>query len=184
MNEADDERLRKLVRINEVLMDRIERLDASKGSAWSMFQAAVALEKEVHARTSDLERALDDLNHRNRELALARAAAEEANRSKTRFLRAASHDLLQPIAAARLFLGVLEVSPADDTQREIVTQLKGAFQSIEELMQAVLEISRLDSQRTEFSRRPVALDDLFARLAREHTPQAAAKGLKLSFAPT
>lgn len=175
---------RKLQRINEVLIDRVEKLEASRGSAWSMFQAAAALEKEVHARTSDLERALDDLSQRNRELALARAAAEEANRSKTRFLRAASHDLLQPLSAARLFLGALRDTDMTGMQGELVERLTSAFLSVEELMQAVLEISRLDSQRIEFSRQPVALGDLFARLGREHAPQAAAKGLKLVFAPT
>lgn len=177
-------RARKLQRINEVLIDRVEKLEASRGSAWSMFQAAVALEKEVHARTSDLERALDDLSQRNRELALARAAAEEANRSKTRFLRAASHDLLQPLSAARLFLGALADTEMTEMQRELTERLASAFRSVEELMQAVLEISRLDSQRIEFSRQPVALAELFARLGREHAPQAAAKGLKLVFAPS
>jgi len=183
-NPSDAARLRKLERINAVLMDRIERLEASKGSARSMFQAAVALEKEVNARTRDLERALEDLSQRNRELAIARAAAEEANRSKTRFLRAASHDLLQPIAAAKLFLGVLEDSGLDPAQREIAERLTSAFQSVEELMQAVLEISRLDSQRNELNRQPVFLSALFERLGREHGPQAAAKGLKLIFGRT
>lgn len=177
-------RLSKLQRINEVLIDRIETLDARRGSASSMFQAAVALEKEVLTRTRDLERALDDLGHRNRELALARAAAEEANRSKTRFLRAASHDLLQPLAAAKLFLGALNDTQMTAMQRELSEQLTSALQSIDELMQAVLEISRLDSQRIEFNRQPVALADLFARLGREHAPQAAAKRLKLVFATT
>lgn len=174
----------KLSRINEVLMDRVERLEASKGTGWSMFQAAVALEKEVNARTRDLERALLDLSSRNRELALAREAAEEANRSKTRFLRAAGHDLLQPIAAARLFLGALGDSGLQPAQTELVEQLGSAVQSVEELMQAVLEISRLDSQRIELSRQPVALGDLFQRLAREYSPQAQARGLRLVFAPT
>lgn len=177
-------RARKLERINAVLIERVEKLEASRGSAWSMFQAAAALEKEVHARTRDLERALDDLSQRNRDLALARAAAEEANRSKTRFLRAASHDLLQPLAAARLFLGALNDTDMTCMQRELAERLTSAFLSVEELMEAVLEISRLDSQRIEFSRQPVPLGDLFSRLGREHAPQAGAKGLKLVFAPT
>ncbi|AXC50418.1 response regulator [Paracoccus suum] len=179
-----NDRAGKLNRINEVLMDRVERLEASKGTGWSMFQAAVALEQEVNARTRDLERALLDLSNRNRELALAREAAEEANRSKTRFLRAAGHDLLQPIAAARLFLGAIRDSSLQPAQAELVEQLGSAVQSVEELMQAVLEISRLDSQRIEFSRQPVALGDLFTRLAREYAPQAEARGLRLVFAPT
>jgi len=181
---GSDDRLRKLQRVNEVLMARIERLETSRGSGWSMFQAAVALEKEVLARTRDLERALADLSQRNSELALARAAAEEANRSKTRFLRAASHDLLQPLAAAKLFLGALTDTPMGDTQQELAQRLASAFQSVEELMEAVLEIARLDAQRIEFNRQAVPLGPLFDRLGREHAPQAEAKGLRLRFAPT
>lgn len=174
----------KLNRITDVLVDRIDRLEESRGSAWSMFQAAVALEREVQVRTRELEQALADLSERNRELAVARASAEEANRSKTRFLRAASHDLLQPLSAAKLFLSALQDTPLDELQRELTGRLSGAFDSVEELMHAVLDISRLDSQRIEFQRKPVDLGDMFRRLAIEYAPMAEAKGLRLSFAPT
>ncbi|WP_134724846.1 ATP-binding response regulator [Paracoccus luteus] len=177
-------RAEKLGRITQVLIDRVDRLEESRGSAWSMFQAALALEREALARTRDLERALADLSEKNRDLAVARAAAEEANRSKTRFLRAASHDLLQPLSAARLFLSALTDTPLDPVQQELTTRLAGAFESVEELMHAVLDISRLDSQRIEFQRKPVDLDALFRRLAVEYAPMAEAKGLRLSFAPT
>ena len=176
--------IEKLTRINAVLIDRIERLEESRGSAWSMFQAAVALEQEVRARTRDLEQALTDLSQRNRELAVARALAEEANRSKTRFLRAASHDLLQPLSAARLFLSAFADTPLDATQTQLTERLGSAFESVEQLMHAVLDISRLDSQRIEFNRQPVPLDDLFRRLAAEYAPLAQAKGLRLRFVPT
>jgi len=176
--------IEKLTRINAVLIDRIERLEESRGSAWSMFQAAVALEQEVMARTRDLEQALTDLSQRNRELAVARALAEEANRSKTRFLRAASHDLLQPLSAARLFLSAFADTPLDATQTQLTERLGSAFESVEQLMHAVLDISRLDSQRIEFNRQPVPLDDLFRRLAAEYAPLAQAKGLRLRFVPT
>lgn len=174
----------KLTRINSVLIDRIDRLEESRGSAWSMFQAAVALEQEVLARTRDLEQAMADLSQRNRELAVARASAEEANRSKTRFLRAASHDLLQPLSAARLFLSALTDTPMDPLQTELTDRLGSAFESVEQLMHAVLDISRLDSQRIEFNRQPVPLDDLFRRLSAEYAPLAEAKGLRLTFMPT
>lgn len=174
----------KLARIVEALIHRVDRLEETRGSAWSTFQAAVALEQEALARTRDLEAALADLSQRNRDLAVARAAADEANRSKTRFLRAASHDLLQPLAAARLYLSALADGDLDPVQRELTTRLAGAFESVEELMHAVLDISRLDSQRIEFHRRPVALDELFQRLAIEYAPVAEAAGLRLSFVPT
>ena len=174
----------KLRRITSVLIDRIDRLEETRGSAWSMFQAAMALEQEVLARTRELEKAMADLSQRNRELAVARAAAEEANRSKTRFLRAASHDLLQPLSAARLFLAALSDTQLDASQRELTDRLGGAFESVEELMHAVLDISRLDSQRIEFHRQPVPLGDLFNRLAAEYAPMAEAKGLSLAFVHT
>lgn len=183
-DDGPERRVEKLARINQVLIDRIDRLEESRGSAWSMFQAAVALEQEVMVRTRDLERALADLSQRNRELAVARAGAEEANRSKTRFLRAASHDLLQPLSAARLFLSALADTQLDDQQRELTDRLSGAFESVEQLMHAVLDISRLDSQRIEFHRQPVPLGELFRRLAIEYAPLAEAKGLRLSFVPT
>ncbi|WP_241232715.1 hybrid sensor histidine kinase/response regulator [Paracoccus haematequi] len=183
-DDGPERRVEKLARINQVLIDRIDRLEESRGSAWSMFQAAVALEQEVMARTRDLERALADLSQRNRELAVARASAEEANRSKTRFLRAASHDLLQPLSAARLFLSMLADTPMTEHQAELTDRLSGAFESVEQLMHAVLDISRLDSQRIEFHRQPVPLGDLFRKLAIEYAPLAEAKGLRLSFVPT
>ena len=186
LRETDDAETRaaKLQRIADALIDRVDRLEETRGSAWSMFQAAVALEQEAIARTRDLEKALADLSEKNRDLAVARAGAEEANRSKTRFLRAASHDLLQPLAAARLFLSALTDTQLDPLQRELTGRLAGAFESVEELMHAVLDISRLDSQRIEFHRKPVDLDKLFRRLAVEYAPMAEAGGLRLSFVPT
>lgn len=183
-DESKARRIEKLTRIADVLVERIDKLEEGRGSAWSMFQAAVALEQEVQARTRELEQALADLSERNRELAIARAAAEEANRSKTRFLRAASHDLLQPLSAAKLFLSAMQDTSLDDFQTELAQRLSGAFESVEELMHAVLDISRLDSERIEFQRKPVDLGALFRRLAVEYAPMAEAKGLKLAFVPT
>lgn len=183
-DDTPERRVEKLTRITDVLVDRIDRLEGSRGSAWSMFQAAVALEQEVLARRQELERAMADLSQKNRELAVARAAAEEANRSKTRFLRAASHDLLQPLSAARLFLAALRDTQMSEYQAELASSLSGAFESVETLMHAVLDISRLDSQRIEFNRQPVPLGELFRRLSAEFAPVASAKRLRLRFVPT
>lgn len=186
LREGDDpqRRIAKLTRINAALIERLDRFDNTRGSAWSMFQAAMALEKEVAARTHDLERAMADLSQKNAELATARMAAEDANRSKTRFLRAASHDLLQPLSAARLFLSTLASMEMGVDQADVVKRLGNAFESVEELMHAVLDISRLDSQRIEFNRVPVPLGKLFQRLRDEFQPQAAARNLDLRFVPT
>lgn len=172
-------RQQKLERINEALLNRLARIESRGGSAWSVFQAAAALEKEVAARNRDLEKALQHLGERNHQLALARAAAEEANRSKTRFLRAASHDLIQPIAAAKLYLEALADTELDAPQSRLVDRLAGAFASVEELLDSVMEIARLDSRKLRFNLQPVALDAILARLAGEFGPIAKAKGLEL-----
>ncbi|WP_374645080.1 hybrid sensor histidine kinase/response regulator [Tabrizicola sp.] len=183
LRDGDDleRRIEKLGRINAALIERLDHYDKTRGSAWSLFQAALALEKEVAARNRDLERALADLSQKNHELAAARMAAEEANRSKTRFLRAASHDLLQPLSAARLFLSTLATMELGGAEADLVKRLGNAFESVEELIRAVLDISRLDSQRIEFNRKPVNLNALFDRLRGEFEAPAAARRLRLRF---
>ena len=70
-DDSPERKVEKLQRINSVLIERIDRLEESRGSAWSVFQAAVALEQEVLARTRQLEKAMADLSQRNRDLAVA-----------------------------------------------------------------------------------------------------------------
>lgn len=177
-------RIEKLTRIAAALIDRLDRLEERRGSGWTMFQAALALEQEVIARRRELERAMADLSQKNRELAEARTAAEEANRSRTRFLRAASHDLLQPLSAARLYLAALSATAMNEEQAALVARLSGALESVETLMNAVLDIARLDGGQIAVHRQPVALDDLFRKLDAEFTPLAQARGLALRFLPS
>ena len=84
-----------------------------RGSSYALTRTAAMLEREVMERNADLERALAELSASNAELAAARETADEANRAKSRFLRAASHDLLQPLSAAKLFLAHLAEIAAD-----------------------------------------------------------------------
>ncbi len=179
--------LEKLLRINSVLIERVKRLDDLRGSAHSAFQAAIALEKEVAARNRELEKALEDLHEKNEELAAARAAAEAANRSKTRFLSAASHDLLQPLSAARLFLTTLNDTDLNPLQTELIERVGNAFQGVEELMRAVLDISKLDAHNNggvQLTIGPVSLGRLLSRLADEFHAIAAEKNLEFRFVET
>jgi signal transduction histidine kinase len=171
----------KLTRINEALIQRLERIDDMRGPTYSMTRAAALLEREIVARNADLERALAGLSASNAELASARATADEANRAKSRFLRAAGHDLLQPLSAGRLFLGQLGDLATDAVQTDLVARTNASLESAEELIRALLDIARLDSRGFETSPGPVAIGRLLQRLAIDMQPHAAARGIDLRF---
>lgn len=184
-SETDPARaLAKLKRINEALIRRVDQLEETRSSAYALSQAAAMLEKEVMIRNLELERALAQLSAANQELAMAREAADEANRAKSRFLRAASHDLLQPMSAAKLFLSHLGETAPTPLQADLIGRIADNFDSAEELVHMLLEIARLDSRKLEFNFGPVSLGRLFQRLAADFQGQADAKGLKLSFVPS
>jgi len=138
------------------------------------------LEKRVQQRTAELER----LNH---ELAVAKTAAEDANLSKTRFLAAAGHDILQPLNAARLYASSLTESAADAGPEERVSlarNVDASLEAVEEILGALLDISRLDAGATKPEISDFAIQEMFRQLEIEFAPMARAKGLKLVFAPT
>ena len=130
-------------------------------------RAEQALELKVAERTSQLSEANDKL--------------EAATRSKTRFLAAASHDLIQPLNAARLFASALgeEVRGREQLER-LVKDLDGSITSADRLIRTLLDISKLDGGGIEAKCEPVALDEIFDELVREFGVQAENKGLKLA----
>ncbi len=132
------------------------------------------------------EQALESkVAERTRQLSEANALLAQATQSKTRFLAAASHDLIQPLNAARLFASALgeEVSGQAALER-LVADLDGSIVAADRLIRVLLEISKLDSGGVVPAPEPVALDQLFEDVAREFTLQAQAKGLKLKRART
>lgn len=123
-----------------------------------------------------LERRVED---RTQELGVALSEAERANASKTRFVAAASHDLLQPLSAAKLFVSSL----SDRTERpeltSIIDKAETALASVEQIIEALLDISKLDSSSPDLDVRPIRLSAILTPLRDELTPVAAAKGLDL-----
>ncbi len=109
----------------------------------------------------------------------ARAKAERANRAKSRFLAAASHDLRQPLQAARLFVAALRNRASDAASCEIVDRLDEAMASTENLLNALLDLSRLDAGALEPEIEDTPIGPLLRRLAASFRPQAEAKGVAL-----
>lgn len=130
------------------------------------------LEQRVAARTRELE----GLNQQLRE---ARDAAEAANNSKDKYLAAASHDLLQPLNAARLLVSTLRERKLPGAEQVLVERTHQALEGAEDLLADLLEIARLDQSaiRPELDVQP--LDELLGPLASEFDEVARAAGLRL-----
>ncbi|MGI9418561.1 MAG: ATP-binding response regulator [Geminicoccaceae bacterium] len=174
----------KLEKINQVLMTRVERSMDMQGSDFTLFEHAILLESKVRERTEELERVLSDLRKSHQELAHAKAEAERANSSKTRFLAAASHDLLQPLNAARLFVAALGETEQTNRNQTLIDNIESAFASVEDLLSDLLEISKLDAGVQRVDLADVPLRSLLVGLAAEFKPLADEKGLAFTVAET
>lgn len=140
------------------------------------------VEEELRRINETLEERVDD---RTDQLRQAKLDAEQANQSKTRFVAAASHDLLQPMNAARLFLSALRSRDLRD--REVVSlaeRVDTSLRAAEELLDALLDITKLDSGAVipQLVDVPAAL--LLQSLAEQFAPLAADRGLALKAMPT
>jgi signal transduction histidine kinase/CheY-like chemotaxis protein len=145
-------------------------------AAEALERANATLERRVRERTGELTRL-------NAELKRAKAEADEANVSKTRFVAAASHDILQPLNAARLYVTSLIERQRADEESDLVQNIDASLEAVEEIFTALLDISRLDTgaMKPEFA--DFRIDDLLHRLEVEFAPIARAKGLRLVFVP-
>ncbi|ATX64970.1 hybrid sensor histidine kinase/response regulator [Roseinatronobacter bogoriensis] len=128
------------------------------------------LEARVRARTVELESARDE--------------AERANASKSRFVASASHDLLQPLNAAKLFLASLSAMDQPAAQARLTERITSAFGSVEQILGALLDISKFDIGAARAKPEALALAPLLDRLREEFTPLAQARGLQLRVMPS
>jgi signal transduction histidine kinase/CheY-like chemotaxis protein len=146
---------------------RVRTAEALLDSDRQLRQSKETLEQRVTERTAELE--------------ASRAEAEAANLGKTRFIAAASHDLLQPLHAARLFTAALrDRDPSNDLGGKIDTSL-GA---VESLLDMLLDISKLDAGAFKPEKRAFALQPMFDSLATAFAPVAQRRGVQLVVVPT
>jgi Na+/proline symporter/signal transduction histidine kinase/CheY-like chemotaxis protein len=143
-------------------------------AAEALERANATLERRVRERTEELTRL-------NSALARAKGDAEEANLSKTRFLAAAGHDLLQPLNAARLYVTSLVERQIGGEDARLVGNIDGSLDQIEQLLGALLDISRLDAGALKPSPTIFRISDLLAALKVEFEPIARERGLELTF---
>ena len=111
----------------------------------------------------------------------ARRAAEAANRAKTQFFAAASHDLRQPLHAMGLFAEALRQRANEPEVASLVNSINQSVEALEGLFSELLDITRIDSGGVDVQLAPVRVGDLFARLRLNFEPTAFEKGLALRF---
>jgi len=145
-------------------------------AAEALERANATLERRVRERTKELTRL-------NAELERAKAEADDANVSKTRFVAAASHDILQPLNAARLYVTSLIERQHGGEDADLVHNIDASLDAVEEIFAALLDISRLDTGAMKPEMADFRIDELLHRLEVEFAPLARAKGLNLVFMP-
>ena len=134
------------------------------------------LERRVRERTEELTRL-------NEKLALATEAAESANASKTRFLAAAGHDIMQPLNAARLYVASLHERMEEPKMRKLTEHIDASLESAEDIISALLEISKIDAGVLTPTVTTFPIQSLLEQLIVEFAPTAEAKGLTLKAVP-
>jgi PAS domain S-box-containing protein len=113
------------------------------------------------------------------ELKKARELAEQANKAKTRFLAAASHDLRQPLHAMELFIAALDECEDLGEVRCIASDLREASDAAGRLLNALLDVSELESGKLEGRFQHFPVQELLDRMLRLYGPQARERGLQL-----
>lgn len=104
--------------------------------------------------------------------------AESANAAKSKFLAAASHDLRQPIHAQGLFLEVLSKTELSRQQHGLLSSARAASVATSELLDSLLDFSRIEAGVIEPQIRPIMLQPLLSKIESEFSPQAKAKNLE------
>jgi Na+/proline symporter/signal transduction histidine kinase/CheY-like chemotaxis protein len=134
--------------------------------------------EHLEARVAERTHELSELN---RQLLLVNQQVERANHSKSRFLAAVSHDLTQPLNAAKLFTSsLLEMLPASGDQARIARHIDDALGATEDLITDLLDISRLEAGKFKAKKIDFALRDLFDNLKAEFGVLAQAGGIHFS----
>lgn len=149
-----------LRRVQRSLNQMAERLESNRDD----------LERQIALATLELRKKKDE--------------AEDATLAKSRFLAAASHDLRQPTHALGMFVARLAQLPHDAQTSELVGNLEASVLAMQDLLNGLLDVSRLDAQAVQVQAQAIALEELFDQLRSGLGLLAMDKGLLLKIRPT
>lgn len=179
MSLEQDQEIARLKKINAALMERVERSMDQQGTGFTLFQTAINLDAQIRQRTRELTATLADLKRSNQDLTQARDTAVNVNRSKTRFLAAASHDVLQPLNAALLLISSLATVQTNSEGLRLCRQVERSLETMDSLLRTLLYMSRLDAGDVRPRWQSVSVDALFDSIASDFEPTAKLRNLEL-----
>ncbi|WP_288131749.1 PAS domain-containing hybrid sensor histidine kinase/response regulator [Microbulbifer sp.] len=142
-----------------------------------------SLEQKVTSRTAELETVNEELQSLNGELSALNQELHAASAGKTRFLAAASHDLVQPLNASRLFLDALAARELEDGSRQLLTRADRALAAAEQLITDMLQIARMDAGDIRPSFAAVSLDGILDDAVAQARAAAGQRGIRLRYRP-
>lgn len=152
-------------------------ITAMRRTEQALKETNIYLEQRVKERTQELQVI-------NEQMLKATSVAEQANQSKTRFLASASHDLLQPLNAARLFTSALAGKSNNAEAKELVDHIDSSLGAAEEIISTLLDISKLDAGALEPDIGVFPVNDIMRHLATDFTAIAEDQSLKLHVVPS
>ena len=171
--------------------DMIERIGSGEFSARGVLSDSdplFKLQRGLNLMAERLQTGRDHMEQRITEATLElrqkKEEAETATLAKSRFLAAASHDLRQPTHALGMFVARLAQLPHDAQAGEVIGHLEASVHAMQDLLNGLLDLSRLEANAVQAQVRPVALDDLFSQLRHGLSVTASDKGLRLRVRPT
>lgn len=153
----ENQRLKKM---NAALIERVEAGSAFNAAPYTAFEHSASLAEQVRERTEALSVAMAQLRQTNQ-------ALKQANLSRTKFLAAVSHDLLQPLNAARLFTGALLEQPLEGELEHLGHSIHRSLQDVDSLLGTLVDMSRLDAGVINPDISVFAVSDLLDNLAAE-----------------
>jgi len=147
-------------------------------STFSDITAHIEAAKALQQANENLEQRVTERTH---ELSKAKAEAEAANSSKSRFLAAASHDLMQPFNAMSLFTNMLNKKVQNTDLKELANNIQNSLSAAETLLSDLVEISRLDNSSQKIDKHCFSIEDLLTPLSKEFTVLAQQANLNFSY---
>ena len=162
-----------------LINDVTERINAAQALKDANFE----LEQRVQTRTQALENEIDNRRAAQQRLSLAMLEAKSATESKSKFLAAVSHDLLQPLNAAQLFAASL-LGDFDPTEKPLLNSIKSSLNDLENLIVTLVDISKLDAGVIKPDKQIFALNSLLENISADYEKISLVHDIDFTFVPT